>query len=59
MLGSRSIRRVWIIFTHVYDWARVNQEQLFVLHLNHIGTQTHQTTDRRTSPYLHVVGGAG
>jgi hypothetical protein len=51
-------RRVWILFTHVYDWGSVNEERLFLFHLDRIGTRLRQINGRRASAYLYDVSGA-
>jgi hypothetical protein len=46
-------RRVWLLFAHVYDWGTVDEEQLFLFHLDRRGVRLDQINDRRASAYLY------
>jgi hypothetical protein len=45
-------QRVWIVFTHVYNWGPVDEEQLFLYRLDHHGSRLREIRGRRASAYL-------
>jgi len=46
-------KRVWILFSHVYNWDHVDEEKLFVFHLDQIGTRLDAYASAGAAVYLY------
>ena len=46
-------KRVWILFSHVYDWVELDEEEYFIEHLDEIGTRTESYEAPGASIYLY------
>ncbi len=49
----RGVQRVWIVFSHVAQWAGVDEEKLFLSYLNILGTQLDAFKAPGASIYLY------
>jgi len=45
--------RVWIIFSHVYNWGDVDEEKFFLYHLDSIGTRLDYFSAHDAAVYLY------
>ena len=45
--------RTWLIFSHVYNWAAVDEEAFFLEHLDSLGTQVDGLRTTGASTYLY------
>jgi hypothetical protein len=51
--GLRGRPRVWIVFSHVYDWGAANEERLVLFWLDRIGTRLDAFQSKQASAYLY------
>jgi hypothetical protein len=50
LLGNK---RVWILFSHVYNWDSIDEEKLFLFHLDRIGTRLDAYASDGAAVYLY------
>ena len=49
----RGNKRVWILFSHVYNWGDIDEEKFFLYYLNSIGKKLVQFNNAGASAYLY------
>jgi hypothetical protein len=55
----RGNKRVWILFSHVCTWKGVNEEKLFLHHLDNIGTRLDSFKSSGAAVYLYDLSKSG
>lgn len=51
--------RIWFIFSHVYNWAAIDEEAFFLEHLDSLGTRVDVLQAPGASTYLYDLGTRG
>lgn len=48
-------RRVWFLFSHVYNWGKIDEEKFFLDYLNRIGSKLDEFKAPGSSAYLYSL----
>jgi hypothetical protein len=53
--GLKRQGRIWFVFSHVCNWKGVDEEKLFLFHLDGIGTRQDEVKSSGASAYLYLL----